>query len=195
MLQGFLGMLVLVIGIPISFTAPNRASLCGDILNAPDLEALGDTDRVLCIAQVTDSLNAGGSATHLTQYYNLGWVKPGQKCIANLVTNRPDTTLWVSLYFVRKINNRASCWCTPVAMPSDTLTIQGDFNGDGFINGQDLALFADSQFTGMYDARFDLNADGRVDAADLAIFSFDQYNSYPGKSISGFRPNWTTHVP
>ena len=44
-----------------------------------------------------------------------------------------------------------------------------DFNGDGTVNGQDIALMQKAIKSGIYNPRYDINHDGKVDNADLLI--------------------------
>lgn len=44
-----------------------------------------------------------------------------------------------------------------------------DFNGDGTVNGQDIALMQGAIKNGVYNPRYDINHDGNVDKADLLI--------------------------
>jgi len=57
----------------------------------------------------------------------------------------------------------------PVQLMVTLSSCEGDFDGDGDIDGSDLATFADAYATG--DDLADLNNDGNVDAKDLAIFA------------------------
>jgi hypothetical protein len=52
--------------------------------------------------------------------------------------------------------------------PGDIPTCTADFNGDGAVNGDDLALLLQAWGTDQFFA--DLNGDGAVNAADLSIF-------------------------
>lgn len=57
--------------------------------------------------------------------------------------------------------------------PATPLLAVADFNGDGAVNGKDIALLAREIGSGAYLALYDRNADGRLDNADVVLASAD----------------------
>jgi hypothetical protein len=76
-----------------------------------------------------------------------------------------------------------------------------DFNGDGTVNGQDIALMQKAIKSGFNDLRYDINHDGKVDNADLLIVKqFASHGLIVNQGQNGLsqaRLSWldiTTHV-
>lgn len=106
--------------------------------------------------------------TSFNTHYWINGLRPWEMAVTNMWYGKPLNT---SLQAIAKSKDfskfpNITHWCNiPIAAASEELV--GDFNNDGVVDGQDMALLLARW--GSKDSSYDLDKDGAVDAADLAI--------------------------
>jgi len=58
---------------------------------------------------------------------------------------------------------------TPTVTPTPTLAVSPDFNGNGYVDFEDVMTAVDAWAGGVYDPAHDVNGDGKNDVLDVQL--------------------------